>query len=81
MGTLESQVAVGGISPIEGRRVRERTAHAWIVRWLGMAAVLLFIVLALSPSGATRIYQWPWSLMTSLLALAPIALLFLHPRD
>ncbi|MEZ5275166.1 MAG: O-antigen ligase family protein [Opitutaceae bacterium] len=43
-----------------------------------MAAVLLFIVLALSPSGATRIYQWPWSLMTSLLALAPIALLFLH---
>jgi len=49
-----------------------------VIRGLAPAAVLVFIILALVSNGATRIYQWPWSLMASGLAVAPIALLFLN---
>lgn len=78
MATLETQESVGGISPIEDRRVHSRTLPAVIIRGLGLTVALVFIVLALAPSGATRIYQWPWSFLTSLLAAAPIVLLFLN---
>ena len=78
MATLETHVAVGGLSPIGDRRVQAHPVTALLMRGLSLAAVLVFIVLALLPNGATRIYQWPWSLTTALLALAPIMLLFLQ---
>ena len=39
----------------------------------------LFVILALSPNGATRIYLWPWSLLTSLLILIPIVVTLALP--
>ena len=42
--------------------------------------MILFVVLSLSPNGATRIYLWPWLLLTSLLTLIPIVVMLALPR-
>lgn len=68
------------MAPIEDRCTRSRTVasvRSVTTRVLSLVAALGFIVLALMPNGATQIYQWPWSLGTSLLATAPVVLLFL----
>ena len=49
-------------------RVQVLSSRALLTRILALCATLGFIVLALVPNGATRIYQWPWSLGVSLLA-------------
>ncbi len=78
MATLETQETVGEITPIENRAFSFCTLRTLLTRVVGIAAAVAFVLLALIPDGATQIYQWPWSLSVSLLALVPITLFFLH---
>ena len=42
--------------------------------------MVLFAILSFSPNAATRIYLWPWSLLTDLLILIPIVVMLALPR-